>query len=382
MKRRDQRTIASNKEKSQRTAPLTMARLRSRSYVFGVALLVQLLAIHAFATSTLAQNLLWAKRAGGTGNEICAELNTGNHRCSGIAVDGSGNSYVTGSFGLMATFGLGEANETLLSGVANTNIFVAKYNSDGTLAWAKQAGNTSGFGFDAGLGIAIDSSGNSYVTGNFLGPATFGAGDPNETQFPSSVTGPGENMFVAKYNSDGTLAWAKHSITTQNNFRGFGVGIDGSGNSYVTGWFQGTATFGPGEPNETQLSPASGSNSMFIAKYNSDGTLAWATNPTGVGGDHVAYAIAVDGSGNSYVTGWFGGAGSTIFGPGVSLTAAGGVDIFVVKYNSDGTVAWASRAGGGSGVFGHDEGHGIAVDGSRECLCNRLVRNRRNFRSR
>jgi len=154
MKQRDQRTIAGNKEKSQRRAPRAVARLRSRSYVFGVALLVHLLAIHAFATSTLAQNLLWAKRAGGTGNEICSELDTGNHRCSGIAVDGSGNSYLTGSFGLMATFGVGEANETLLIGAANTNIFVAKYNSDGTLAWAKQ-------------------------------------------------------VFVAKYNSNGTLAWVR-----------------------------------------------------------------------------------------------------------------------------------------------------------------------------
>ena len=228
MKRRDQLTIVGNKEKSQRTAPLTIARLRSRSYVFGVALLMQLVAIHAFAMSAVAQNLLWAKRAGGTNDEICPPLSV--HRCSGIAVDSSGNSYVTGSFGLMATFGPGEPNETLLIGAANTNIFVAKYNSDGTLAWAKQAGNTSGFGFDAGLGITIDGSGNSYVTGHFLGPATFGAGEPNETQFPSSASGPGENMFMAKYNSDGTLAWAKHAITTANHFRGFGVGIDG-GNS-------------------------------------------------------------------------------------------------------------------------------------------------------
>ena len=54
----------------------------------------------------------------------------------------------------------------------------------------------------------------------------------------------------------------------------------------------------------------------------------------------------------------------TIFGPGESLTAAGGDDIFVAKYNSAGTVAWAKRAGGGGRGFGNDEGRGIAVDGS------------------
>jgi Bacterial Ig domain/Beta-propeller repeat/Thrombospondin type 3 repeat len=356
MKRRDQLTIAGNKEKSQRRASLTMARPRSSSYVFGAALLVQLLAIHAFATSALAQNLLWAKRAGGTGDEICGGLQSNNERCSGIAVDGSGNSYVTGSFQFTATFGPGEANQTQLTFAGNSDIFVAKYKSDGTLAWAKQAG---GSGIDEGLGIAVDGSGNSYVTGHFQGTATFGPGEPNETQVPSSPTG-GESMFIAKYISDGSLAWAKRASSTASHFVGFGIGIDGSGNIYVTGWFQGTATFGPGEINETQLLPAGGANSMFIAKYNSDGTLAWATNPTGLSSDHNAYAIAVDGSGNSYVTGRF--ANTTIFGPGVSLTATGFTDIFVAKYDTNGTLAWAKRAGGGSGVF--HEGHGIAIDGS------------------
>ena len=110
----DRRTVAGDREKSQRRGAMTMARLRSRSYVFGMALLVQLLAIHAFATSTLAQNLLWAKRAGGTGDDICSEIQTGNDRCSGIAVDGSGNSYVTGGYRGPAIFGSGEPNETQL----------------------------------------------------------------------------------------------------------------------------------------------------------------------------------------------------------------------------------------------------------------------------
>jgi hypothetical protein len=271
-----------------------MNRKQQRLNLFAANLtaLTVVLSFLSFATSALAQNLLWAKRAGGTGMEFCSTLQSNNERCSGIAVDASGNSYVTGSFQSTATFGPGEANQTQLT-----------------------------------------SSG--------------GLGD----------------IFVAKYNSDGTLAWAKR--VPAHALRGYGIGIDGSGNSYVTGWFQGTATFGPGEINETQLDPPGGGNSMFLAKYNSDGTLAWATTPTGPSSDHNAYAVAVDGSGNSYVTGRF--SNTTIFGPGVSLTAAGATDIFVAKYNSDGTVAWASRAGGpqvsGTGNDGFDEGHGIAVDG-------------------
>ena len=98
------------------------------------------------------QDLVWAKRAGGTRTDLGR----------GIAVNGSGNSYVTGKFSLSATFGPGETNETTLTGAGLDDIFVAKYDASGDLVWAKRAGGTSG---DGGVGIAVDGSGNSYVTG-------------------------------------------------------------------------------------------------------------------------------------------------------------------------------------------------------------------------
>ena len=78
-------------------------------------------------------------------------------------------------------------------------------------------------------GIAVDGSGNSYVTGGYRGPAIFGSGEPNETQLPTGATG----IFVAKY-SDGTIAWAKWAGGTGID-EGYGIAVDGSGNSYVTG---------------------------------------------------------------------------------------------------------------------------------------------------
>ena len=79
-----------------------------------------------------AQDLVWAKRAGGPATSPAI----------GIAVDGSGNSYVTGLFGGSATFGPGETNETTLTSAGSFEIFVAKYDASGELVWAKRAGGT------------------------------------------------------------------------------------------------------------------------------------------------------------------------------------------------------------------------------------------------
>ena len=108
-----------------------------------------------------AQDLVWAKRAGG-------------ENAVGIAVDSAGNSYVTGVFRDSTTFGAGESNETTLTSAGFGDIFVATHDASGDLVWAKRAGGPSS---DVGVGIAVDGSGNSYVTGRFGGRATFGAGE-------------------------------------------------------------------------------------------------------------------------------------------------------------------------------------------------------------
>ena len=86
-------------------------------------------------------DLVWAKRAGGTIADFA----------SGIAVNGSGNSYVSGQFAGSATFGVGETSETTLTTAGGRDIFVAKYDASGDLVWAKRAGGT---GADSASGIA------------------------------------------------------------------------------------------------------------------------------------------------------------------------------------------------------------------------------------
>ncbi len=118
-----------------------------------------------------------------------------------------------------------------------------------TFEWAKQAGGTR---FTGGYGIALDGSANSYVVGDFSGTITFGT----STSLTSAGSG---DVFVAKYDSAGNLAWAKSAGGTGNDVPG-GIAVDGSGNSYVTGFFSGTATFG-----SITLTSA-GTGDVFVAK--------------------------------------------------------------------------------------------------------------------
>ena len=115
----------------------------------------------------------------------------------GIATDPRGNSYVTGSFIGTATFGAGEANETVLSSrLATADIFVAKYARDGTLLWATSAGGPSRA--DGGRGIATDPRGNSYVTGDFRGHGDVRSG---RSQRDRAQQRGRRDLFVAKYRS-------------------------------------------------------------------------------------------------------------------------------------------------------------------------------------
>jgi Glucodextranase, domain B/Beta-propeller repeat len=294
--------------------------------------------------------LQWAKRAGGSGTD----------RGVSIAVDGSGYASVTGWFNGSATFGQGQASQATLTAAGSDEIFIAQYDSSGMLQWARRAG---GSGLDQGAGIAVDSAGNVYVTGFFNGSATFAPGQANQTTL---TTAGDRDLFVAKYDFIGTLVWARRSGGTGAD-RGFSIAVDGSGNSYVTGLFNGTATFGPGQPNQTTLSSA-GLDDIFVARYDSNGTLQWVKRAGGTGSDG-GLGIMVDGSGNSYLTGFFNGIthpGTATFGLGepnqTTLTSAGDRDIFVVKYDFNGMLQWATRAGAGGPST--DQGMAIAVDGS------------------
>ncbi|TET37342.1 MAG: hypothetical protein E3J72_06235 [Planctomycetota bacterium] len=293
-------------------------------------------------------SLIWVKEAQGTSNE------QGNS----VAVCFDGSILVTGQFYGQVTFGAGEANETSISSAGIYDMFIAKYNSDGTLAWVKRAG---GIGHQRGLYVRAHSDGSAYITGRLEETGTFGQGEGNETDLTSAGL---IDIFVAKYNADGTFAWAKSAGGTGIDI-GEGVSVFPDGSAVVTGYFNDNATFGLGEPGETTLvvtNPSFGRSDVFVAKYNPDGTLAWAKPAGGTEHDR-SQAVCTYSNGSAIITGYF--RSSAIFGPGEPgqiLIGAVAEDTFIAKYNSDGTIAWARNAGvdsNGNGIAALSDGSAI-----------------------
>ena len=282
-------------------------------------------------------NLLWAKGIGGISAEIAY----------GIAVDATGNVYTTGYFTGTVDFdpNAGVSNLTTAGGI---DIFVSKLDTTGNLVWAKAMGGT---GADSAIGIAVDITGDVYTTGYFNGTADF---DPNAGVL-NLTSAAFSDIFVSKIDASGTFVWAKAMGGTSGD-QGKSVVVDGVGNVYTTGSFQGTADF---DPNAGVLNfTTDGNDDIFVSKLDATGNLVWAKKMGGSTND-TGNSIVVDATGNVYTTGSF--SVTVDFDPnsGVSnLTVTGAMDIFVSKLDASGNFVWAKAMGGTS----FDIGLGIALD--------------------
>lgn len=288
-------------------------------------------------------NYLWAKSIGSTADDWS----------NSIAVNRSGNVYITGAFNDTADFDPGAGTANLIS-MGFFNIFFAKYDANGNYLWAKSIGSTSN-GY--GNSITVDPSspdGNIYITGNFYGTADFDPGTATVNLMSVGLY----DIFLAKYDANGNYLWAKGVGSTGDDI-GYGIAMDNSRNSYITGYFYNTADFDPdtGTSNLTSV----GSEDIFFAKYDTNGNYLWAKSVGSTGSD-ISYSIAVNPylpGGNFYITGYFG--GTSDFDPGadtVNLTSAGLSDIFFAKYDANGNYLWAKSIGGAD----YDIGYGIAAD--------------------
>jgi len=204
-----------------------------------------------------------------------------------IAVDNSGNVYVTG---------------TSNGGIGNPQQYVTiKYSPDGNQLWVSYY--TSGYLSNLPRAIAVDTSGNVYVTG---------------ISYTSNTS---SDYATVKYDTYGTQLWVKRytGLTSSSGDYAEAIAVDSSGNVYVTGY--------------------SGSSSKYdyaTIKYNSSGTQQWVTRYNGdANSNDYAYTMALDSSSNVYVGGRSTGIGT-------------GYDYATIKYNSSGTQQWVQRYNGPS----------------------------------
>jgi hypothetical protein len=286
-----------------------------------------------------------------------------------VTTDADGNVYVAGTLDVMSEFAP-EPVEIEAGSAVGSGAFVAKFSAAGDLVWARSFGET---GYDQASGVAVDATGNVFVTGRFVGTADLNP-NPNES---FNVTSQGAfDVFVVKLTPTGTFEWAYAAGGVEGD-AGSKLAVDSSGNLVVTGVFDDTVDFHPG-PGETRLR-AGRYNDIFVIKLNTNGQLIWARNMGG--NDNTgAFDLALDGSGNVYTTGYF--AKTADFDPGrrkFDLTAGRGVTAgFVSKLDSSGGFVWARTLD----ATGWASGNGIAVDDSENVVITGSFRGRADFETR
>jgi hypothetical protein len=219
----------------------------------------------------------------------------------------------------------------------------------GGSVWTKWYG---GSGQDVGKSVAVDSSGNAVVAGNYQGIVNFGAGAMTSYVVPGN--GPTEDAFVARYSASGAVAWSR-GMGGDNSDSATGVAVSSAGDVVVTGYQLSTsADYGAG------LLTNRGGSDIFLARYaGASGGYLWAKTIGGTGYDS-GMGVAVDGGGNVYVIGYFDVSASGVDFGGGALSSAGGRDAFLVKYSSAGAHLWSKRFGS----TGQDSGSSVAVDSS------------------
>jgi len=274
----------------------------------------------------------------------------------GIAVDSLGSAYVTG-YASPPNFPTINAFQPSFGGGVQ-NAFVAKLNAAGNaLVYSSYLG---GSGFDQGYGIAVDSSGNAYVTGLTFKTDSFGhdvsPGFPTVNAFQPAYGGHAD-AFLTKVDAAGTALVYSTYLGGSETDVAEGIAVDSSGNAYVTGY---TNSAGFPTMNPFQAAFARGDDDVFVTKLNASGTALVYSTYLGGGGFDEAHGIAVDSSGNAYVT------GGTDSGDFPTLKAFQSAPVgpksgFVTKLNAAGNGLVYSTYLGGSFNTG---GTGIAVDSS------------------
>src|SRR5688572_17314562 len=289
-----------------------------------------------------AQTLQWAKAIHHT-QPIGTLI---NEVTTSITTDAAGNVYLSGVFENSMDFDPGPA-QFFLTSTGYTDVFIAKYSPNGNLIFAKSFG---GIDPDFGSDIAIDPSGNIIITGTFQGTVDFDPG-PGTQVFTSSNR---SDVFFAKYDNLGNYIFVKTMGGALDDY-GVSIASDASGNIYLSGVFDETMDFDPG-PGVQALTTVRYQD-CFFAKYDALGNYVYAKNIGGIWSDIGISNLAVDASGNLYLTGAYVTTVDFDPGPGVQNLTSPTIglvtyaDVFFAKYDALGNYVYVKKITGGTGLL-------------------------------
>jgi hypothetical protein len=297
--------------------------------------------------------MAWAITAGGASNDYC----------NSISADVNGNLYLTGSYEKDATFGEGEKAVTLANkGMFDT--FIAKYDGAGKLIFATSA---NGLRNEYGNDIVPMADGSSYLTGTFDG----------QTVFSDKVTltsAGGEDIFVAKYSSNGTLEWAK-SMGGIGKDDGNSIIADKAGNIYVAGSFSETIQVPMAKVKKLK---SAGAADIILLSFAPDGKIRYAWSGGGIGNDY-ANGITLSDNDRISLTGNFEHEIKLNSSPNDHhvLRSSGGFDVFVIYSNIQNGEITSARSFGGKD---NEYANSVVSWGNGTCFVTGSMRGKVSFK--
>jgi hypothetical protein len=340
-------------------------------------------------------NVVWVTRIGGALNDnaIIFPNNGGpvsvrtEDMTDNVIISGSYNSSTLSFYNSNAT----NSNVSLTNTNANTSIFIAKYDPDGMFIWARRI--DGGFN-DVSTSINLDTLNNIIISGVYYSnPLNFYDQSNNIVKFipnTNNLSGAQGDSFIAKYNSNGNCLWVARigNITQSSTEYAASTSIDSSNNIYVTGFGNiGPILFFDASNNVTAVSSLPGTstnNDGFVVKYNPSGGFVWAARIAGSTND-VGLLVSVDSLNNVIIGVLFNSATLTLFNTGGSTAAKtitrevglSGFGICLAKYNSNGTILWATRIQGvhtsvGCDMLTLDPSNNIIIGGSLTSTATRF----------
>ncbi|MES2726941.1 MAG: PKD domain-containing protein [Bacteroidota bacterium] len=302
--------------------------------------------VFSFCSASIAQSFKWAQKAGSPGFDFAKSIDT----------DHNGNVFLMGGFNNTLVFpGTGTLASRSITSAGGWDLYLSKMDCNKNLVWKNTIGSTGNeLGSNYFIKIKYDNKSSLYAAGTFNGSATFTTTSGSAQTLVSSG---GDEIFLAKYDTNGVLKWVINCGGTDND-EGTDCNIDYNGDVLLTGCFKSTATFRTKSGPSTNL-VSTGVFDIFIAKYDTAGILKWA-NKAGSPLVDVPSSICADNQNNIYVGGNFAYGGATATFGSLTIGNAGFWGAFVAKATSSGSWIWVNGMGGP----GSEGINGIVVDDS------------------